>query len=113
MSDGYKYVKLASNRTQGPDCPKREMATDIQLDPWHGPSIMCWATHLQEEHALLAFKASCDPPHACSFLAANTFILIIQTEYQKEIFRKLGNSFMSIDVTHNTTHYENVNLYLP
>jgi hypothetical protein len=86
-------------------------AADIRLHPQDGPSIMCWAAQLREERALLAFKASCDPPPAGSFLAVDTFILIIQTEYQKEIFRKLGNSFMGIDATHNTTHYENVSLF--
>jgi hypothetical protein len=86
-------------------------AQEIRLHPQDGPSIMLWAAQLQEEGALLAFKASCDPPPAGSFLAPDAFVLIVQTEYQREMFRKLGHAFMGIDATHNTTHYENVSLF--
>jgi hypothetical protein len=54
---------------------------------------------------------SCDPPPPGSHLARDAFILIIQTAYQKELFEALGNFFIGIDATHNTTHYENVSLF--
>lgn len=54
---------------------------------------------------------SSDPPPLGSILAPDTFLIIVQTPYQKEMFHKLGNTFMGIDATHNTTHYENVSLF--
>jgi len=86
-------------------------AQEIRLHPHDGPSIVLWAAWLREEGALLAFKANCDSPPVGSTLARNAFVLIVQTEYQKKSFQNLGNSFMGIDATHNTTHYENVSLF--
>ena len=83
----------------------------IRLNPQDGLSIILWAAQLQEEGALLAFKMSCDPPPPGSALARDTFILVIQTKYQKKMFCELGNNFLGIDATHNTTHYENVSLF--
>ena len=36
---------------------------------------------------------------------------MIQTKYQKEVFRKYGHTFAGLDATHNTTHYENTSLF--
>lgn len=46
-----------------------------------------------------------DEPPPGSGLAKNTFALIIQVLYQKEMFEKHGHAFAGIDATHNTTHY--------
>jgi hypothetical protein len=86
-------------------------AEEIRLHPQDGPSIIQWAARLREEEALLAFKMSCDLPPVGSALASNTFLLIVQTKYQRDMFQSLGGSFMGIDATHNTTHYENVSLF--
>ena len=84
---------------------------EIRLHQDDGASIVLWAACLQEEKAMLAFKMSCDLPPEGSSLANNVFVMIVQTEYQHEMFQKLGNAFMGIDATHNTTHYEGVSLF--
>jgi len=38
-------------------------------------------------------------------------ILCIQTQYQMDAFRRLGNRFIGIDTTHNTTQYKDIMLY--
>jgi hypothetical protein len=60
---------------------------------------------------LLAFKCSSDPPPVNSGLAADVFILIVQTAYQRDVFQQDGHSFAGIDATHNTTQYENTSLF--
>jgi hypothetical protein len=85
-------------------------AQQIRLNPQDGPLIILWAAQLREEGALLAFKMSCDPPPPGSALASNTFLLVIQTNYLK-MYQELGKSFLGIDATHNTTHYENFSLF--
>jgi hypothetical protein len=86
-------------------------AWEIQLHPKDGPSIILWALQLAMEYTILAFKLSNDPAPMGSCLASDVFILIIQVQYQKVMFRTLSNSFMGLDMTHNTTHYENVSLF--
>ena len=66
---------------------------------------------MQNAGAVLGFKSSADPSPPDSRLAADTFALIIQTQYQREVFKKDRHSFASIDTTHNTTHYENMSLF--
>jgi hypothetical protein len=83
----------------------------IRLHAQDGPSIVLWVEKLRGEQALLAFKMSCDVPPAQSFLARDVFVLIIQTKYQKEMFHTIGHTFLGLDATHNTTHYENVSLF--
>ena len=46
-----------------------------------------------------------------SGLEEDTFVLLIQTAYQHEIFKSHGESFAGIDATHNTTHYQNTSLF--
>lgn len=61
--------------------------------------------------AILGFKSSEDPVPKGSDLARDTFALIIQTEYQREVFKKYGHAFAGLDATHNTTYYENTSLF--
>jgi hypothetical protein len=74
-------------------------------------SILQWVEKLREAGELVAFKATCDPPPEGSQLAKDVFVLIIQTPYQRHVFRDVGNAFAGIDATHNTTHYENLSLF--
>jgi len=56
-------------------------------------------------------KTSSDPSPTGSGLDNNAFVLVIQTKYQRECWRKHGHRFAGIDATHNTTHYENMSLF--
>lgn len=81
------------------------------MHPNDGQSILQWAERLRNAGEMPAFKTSADPAPAGSGLAADTFVLIIQTRYQKEVFAKYGHAFLGIDATHNVTHYENMSLF--
>ena len=76
-----------------------------------GQSVLQWVDKLRKADEILAFKSSADPPPENSGLAGDTFVLIIQTRYQKEVFKKHGHSSAGIDATHNTTHYANTSLF--
>lgn len=74
-----------------------------------GQSILQWVARLKGD--ILAFKSSAEAAPAGSGLDPDTFVLILQTEYQREVFEKEGHSFAGIDATHNTTHYMNTSLF--
>lgn len=86
-------------------------AETIRLDQDDGWSVLHWVDKLRAAGSLLAFKSSSDPAPKGSGLAEKAFVLVIQTEYQREVFQKEGNQFVGMDATHNTTHYENVSLF--
>ena len=69
--------------------------------------MLQWVEHLQKDGEILGFKCSADLATKDSGLAENAFVLMIQTKYQKEAFRKYGHTFAGLDANHNTTHYEN------
>ena len=66
---------------------------------------------LEDANALIAFKSTSDPVPEGSNLAADVFVLIFSTEWQREKFREHGMGFAAIDATHNTTYYENMMLF--
>ena len=76
-----------------------------------GESVLQWVDCLQKSGEILAFKSSAEPAPGGSGLAPDTFVLIIQTRYQKEVFEKYGQAFAGVDATHDTTHYENTSLF--
>lgn len=92
--------------------PQRMLeAENIRLDANDGESVLQWVERLRESGEVLAFKSStCAVPKG-SNLAADAFVLVIQTKYQQEMYRKWGNEFIGIDATHNTTHYEKMSLF--
>ena len=83
----------------------------IRLHRDDGQSILLWVERLRRTGDLLTFKSSSDKPPTGSGLEENTFVLLIQTAYQCEMFRSRGESFAGIDATHNTTHYQNTSLF--
>lgn len=76
-----------------------------------GQSVLQWVNELWKSDEILAFKSSADPPPIGSGLESDTFVLVIQTQCQKEVFEKHGHSFAGIDATHNTTHYVYMSLF--
>ncbi len=84
---------------------------DIRLDENDAVSIKVWATQLQQDGAKVILKDKIDPPPPESRLSQDTFILCIQTRFQKDQFRFIGNNFLSIDATHNTTQYVGLQLF--
>lgn len=83
----------------------------IHLHQDDGQSILLWVERLQRTGDLLTFKSSSDKPRTGSGMEEDTFVLLIQTAYQCEMFRSHGESFAGIDATHNTSHYQNTSIY--
>lgn len=82
------------------------------MDRNDGQSVLHWVERLREAGSLMGFKSSSDPvPAGFEDLWTETFCLMIQTEYQRELFKREGHQFAGIDATHNTTHYENTSLF--
>jgi hypothetical protein len=84
---------------------------EIRLDENDAIFVKVWATRLQQEGAAAIVKDKIDPPPPGSGLSQDTFILCIQTEFQRDQFRVIGKDFLSIDATHNTTQYAGLQLF--
>ena len=74
----------------------------------HACQVLALTSQVDE---VLAFKSSMDTPPENSGLASDTFVLLIQTQHQKEVFKKYGHSFAGIDVMHNTTYHMDMILF--
>jgi len=74
-------------------------------------SIRLWHDRIKDEGALIFYKDRLDPAPQGSGLQDQAFVMCIQTEYQLDAFRQLGNFFIGIDATHNVTQYENYLLF--
>jgi hypothetical protein len=85
-------------------------AESVRLHPDDGQSTLRWVEKLRAEDKLLGFKAKSDLPPAGSGLDPDTFVLMLQTKWQKKKFEQYGEQLLCIDTTHNTTVYENLNL---
>lgn len=83
----------------------------IRLAGQDGASVMQWVTALEAEGHSVYLKTAKDKTPSGSDLTDDAFILIIQTKYQKECWQTHGSRFAGIDATHNTTHYEGMNLF--
>ena len=57
------------------------------------------------------FKDKQDSPSEGSKLMDNLFVLYIQTQFQREVYKHLGNGSLDIDVTHNVTQYKGILLF--
>ena len=86
-------------------------AENIRLDKNDGESVLHWVEKLRESGEIIAFKSSTGAVPDRSALAKDAFVLVIQTEYQKEVYQKWGNEFIGVDATHNTTHYDKMSLF--
>ena len=70
--------------------------------------IRVWVALIQQDGGEAILKDKLDMG---SGLDPDTFVLCIQTSFQKEQFQRLGSNFVSIDATHNTTHYLELSLF--
>src|ERR1700761_68019 len=83
----------------------------ICLDNNNAISLWLWVLQLQQDGAMCLLKDKIDPAPPESGLSPDSFVLCIQTKFQKDCFLALGLDFVSIDATHNTTHYEGLQLF--
>jgi hypothetical protein len=84
---------------------------EIRLDDNDAISIKVWATRLQQDGAEVILKDKIDAPPPGSGLSPDTFLMCIQTKFQKDQFRLIAKKFLCIDATHNTTQYAGLQLF--
>ena len=77
----------------------------IRLHPGDAISTRLWLDRFKADNALVFYKDKIGLPPPDSRLDQDLFILCIQTEFQLDAFRRLGNGFIEIDATHNITQY--------
>ena len=59
------------------------------------------------DNPVLVYKRQGEqPPMGCDYLEIDDFVLIIQTELQKQMMREFGKRVVCIDSTHKTTGYD-------
>ena len=83
----------------------------IRLHPEDAIFTQIWADKLRSENARIFHKNKVDPPPPGSSLQQEDFVLCIQTPFQLDAFRRLGDYFIGIDATHNITIYEGLQLF--
>ncbi len=81
-----------------------------QKHPKDEISIKIWLDDLRVEGVNSFCKDRQDPPPQGSRLLEDLFILVFQTQFQSDAFRRLGGGILGIDATHNTTCYSGVML---
>ncbi|SJL09304.1 uncharacterized protein ARMOST_12681 [Armillaria ostoyae] len=92
---------------------KKVLNEIVRLNPDDGKSLVKWVANLWEEGCFVFLKTCLDIIPPGSGLDPFSFILIIQTRYQRDCWRKYGtNRFAAIDGTHCTNQYENMNLFM-
>ena len=84
---------------------------NIRLDPEDTISTKLWVEILKEKNISTFYKLKLDCPSPDSGLQGNMFVLCIQTTFQLDMFWRLSSWFIRIDTTHNTTQYEEVQLF--
>jgi len=83
----------------------------IRLHPSDAISTRLRMERLARQGALTFYKDKQDRAPIGSRLPEDAFVLCIQTKFQLNAFQRLGNGFIGIDATHNTTQYQNLLLF--
>ena len=83
----------------------------IQLHAEDAISTRLWVDKLKSNSVNVFYKDKLEQPPSGSGLQQDAFILCIQTPYQLDAFRHLGSGFIGIDATHNTTQYQDLQLF--
>ena len=84
---------------------------NIRLHPDDAISTRLMMEKLAAQGAITFYKDKQDRAPDGSRLPEDAFVLCIQTRYQLDAFRRLGNGFIGIDATHNVTQYQNLLLF--
>ena len=84
---------------------------EIRLHDEDGVSTKLWRDRLEAENIRAFLKDKITSPPPGSNLDKEAFVMCIQTPFQLDAFRRLGNGFIGIDATHNITQYQNFLLF--
>ena len=73
-------------------------------------SLLLWVEEMKSrgsDNPVLVYKRQGEqPPMGCDYLEIDDFVLIIQTELQKQMMKEFGKRVVCIDSTHKTTGYD-------
>jgi hypothetical protein len=83
----------------------------VQLHPEDTISTKLWVNRFKAENIGIFYKDKLKNPPLGLRLHADTLVLCIQTTFQMEAFQHIGGGFIGIDVTHNTTQYQDLQLF--
>jgi hypothetical protein len=83
----------------------------VWLHPEDAISTKLWVNRFKDENIGIFYKDKLKKPPLGSRLHADTLVLCIQTTFQMDMFRHIGEGFIGIDVTHNTTQYKDLQLF--
>ena len=83
----------------------------IRLHPDDAVSTRLLMGQLADQGTLTFYKDKQDRAPIGSGLPEDAFVLCIQTKFQLDAFRRLGNGFIGIDATHNITQYQTLLLF--
>jgi len=83
----------------------------IRLHPDDGIASKLLLNKLSEKGILTFYKNKQDHAPIDSKLPEGTFVLCLQTEFQLDAFRHLGDGFIGIDATYNITQYQDLLLF--
>jgi hypothetical protein len=83
----------------------------IRLHDEDGISTKLWVDRLEGDNIRVFFKDKITRPLPGSNLDKDVYVMCIQTPFQMDAFRRLGNGFIGIDATHNITQYANFLLF--
>ena len=84
---------------------------EIRLHPDDAISTKILIDKLSSTGTLTFYKDKQDRAPIDSRLPEDAFVLCIQTSFQLDAFRRLGNAFIGIDATHNVTQYQTLLLF--
>ena len=85
---------------------------NIRLHIEDAISTKLWVDRLKAKNINTFYKDKLDLPPSGSKLQGEDFIMCIQTTFQADAYWRLGNGFISIDVTHNITQYPDFLLFM-
>ena len=83
----------------------------VRLHPEDAISTKLWVDRFKAENIGIFYKDKLEKPPLGSRLHADTLVLCIQTVFQMDAFRRIGEGFIGIDATHNTTQYKDLQLF--
>jgi MULE transposase domain len=82
-----------------------------RFDKSDSGSVHEWVQRLQAANAVMAYKPRNYVPEPTSpffGLRPDTFLLILQWPWQRQLWSQIGRNFMGVDGTHNITKYKNM-----
>jgi len=94
------------------NCMAQVLENDkIRLHPDDAVSTRLLIKQLSSKGTLTFYKDKQDCALIDSRLPDDAFVLCIQTSFQLDAFERLGNGFIGINATHNTTQYQDLLLF--